>query len=102
MIPIVQVTHGFKTIWRDGQIRSENRIFRIKAQTDPYPDELAATLLNRIRPQIEALELPDDYSFEWGGEEGDSKESSSDLMSTIPLSFLAMVLVVVISFGKVR
>jgi multidrug efflux pump subunit AcrB len=102
MVPIAQVTGGFKTIWRDGQIRSENRVFRIKAQSDPYPDELAATLLNRIRPQIEAIALPDGYSFEWGGEEGASKESNGNLMSTIPMGFLAMVLVVVISFGRVR
>lgn len=102
MVPIIQVTDGFKTIWRDGQIRSENRIFRIKAQSDPYPGELAATLLNRINSKIEAIELPDGYYFEWGGEYGNSKESSGDLMSTIPLGFLAMVLVVVISFGRVR
>ena len=102
MVPIAQVTDGFKTIWRDGQIHSENRVFRIKVQSDPYPDELAATLLNRIRPKIEAITLPDGYTFEWGGQEGDSKESNGNLLSTIPLGFLAMVLVVVISFGKIR
>ncbi len=102
MVPITQVTDGFKTIWRDGQIRSENRVFRIKAQSDPYPEELAASLLNRIRSKVEAISRPDGYHLEWGGEEGDSKESSGDLMSTIPLGFLAMVLVVVISFGKIR
>ena len=101
-VPIAQVTNGFRTIWRDGKIRSENRVFRIKAQSDPYPDELAASLLKRIQPQIEAMELPDGYKLEWGGEYGNSKESNSDLMSTIPLGFLAMVLVVVITFGKVR
>lgn len=102
MVPIAQVTDGFRTIWRDGQIRSENRIFRIKAQSDPYPGEMANDLLNRIKPLIEAIDLPDGYSFEWGGEEGASKESNGDLMSTIPMGFLAMVLVVVISFGKIR
>ena len=102
MLPISQVTDGFNTIWRDGQIRSESRVFRIKAQSDPYPDELAASLLKRIRPQIEDIALPDGYDFEWGGEEGASKESNGDLMSTIPMGFLAMVLVVVISFGRIR
>ncbi len=101
-VPISQVTEGFRTIWRDGQIRSENRIFLIKAQTDPYPDELTADLLKRIGPDIEAIELPDGYRFSWGGEQGDSSESSGDLMSTIPLGFLAMVLVVIALFGKVR
>jgi len=101
-VPIMQVTNGFKTIWRDGQIRSKDRIFRIKAQADPYPGELAGDLLNRIRPQIEAIELPEGYNFKWGGEAGASAESNGNLMSTIPMGFLAMVLVVVVSFGKIR
>jgi multidrug efflux pump subunit AcrB len=101
-VPILQVTEGFKTEWRNGKLRSEDRIFRIKAQSDPYPDELAATFLNRIRPQVEAMDIPDGYQFEWGGEDGSSKESSGDLMSTIPLGFLAMVLVVVVLFGKIK
>ncbi len=101
-VPIKQVTNGFTTIWRNGLIRSENRIFKIKAQCDPYSDELADTLLKRLRPKIEAIDLPDGYRFEWGGEYGNSKESNDDLMSTIPLGFLAMVLVVVVLFGKIK
>ena len=40
--------------------------------------------------------------LEWGGEAGASAESSGDLMSAIPMGFLAMVLVVVVLFGKIR
>jgi multidrug efflux pump subunit AcrB len=101
-VPILQVTDGFKTVWRNGKLRSEDRIFRIKAQSDPLPGELAASLLGRIKPQIEAIDIPNGYEFEWGGEAGSSEESSSDLMSTIPLGFLAMVLVVVALFGKIK
>lgn len=102
MLPIAQVTDGFRTIWRDGQIRSENRTFIIKAQCDPYPDELSAALLNRIRPAIKAIPLPNGYTLEWGGEEGDSIESNENLMSTLPMGLLAMVLVVVILFGSIK
>jgi len=101
-LPIAQVTNGFRTIWRDGQVRTENRILVIKAQCDPYPDELAATLLNRMRADISAIELPDGYTLQWGGEEKNSSESNDDLMSTIPMGLLAMVLVVVILFGKIK
>jgi multidrug efflux pump subunit AcrB len=101
-VPILQVTDGFKTIWRNWKLSSEDRVFRIKAQSDPLPGELAATLVSRIKPQIEAIDIPDGYVFEWGGESGSSAESSSDLMSTIPLGFLAMVLVVVALFGKIK
>ncbi len=101
-LPIAQVTNGFRTIWRDGQVRTENRILVIKAQCDPYPDELAATLLNRMRSNIAAIELPNGYTLQWGGEEKNSSESNDDLMSTIPMGLLAMVLVVVILFGKIK
>jgi multidrug efflux pump subunit AcrB len=101
-VPIGQVTDGFKTIWRDGQLRRENRIWTIKAQSDPFPNELTADLFNRLRPKIEAIDLPDGYSLEWDGEFGNSKESNDNLASTIPLGLLAMVLVVFILFGTVK
>ncbi len=101
-IPIAQITNGFRTIWRDGLIRRENRIFTIAAQCDPLPGELASTLEARLKPQINNIDLPDGYTLEWGGESGDSAKSSEDLASTIPLGLLAMVLVVVVLFGKIR
>ncbi len=102
VVPVAQVTEGFRTIWRDALLRRENRIWTIKAQSDPYPDELAADLLARLRTKVEAIELPDGYSMEWDGEYGDSQESNSDLASTIPYGLLAMVLVVFVLFGSVR
>lgn len=102
LIPIQQVVDGFNTVWRDGVLKREDRIWTIKAQSDPFPDELAATLLERLKPQIESIPLPDGYALEWDGEYGDSKESNDNLASTLPLGLLAMVLVVFILFGKVR
>ena len=101
-VPIGQVTDGFRTVWRDGQLRREDRIWTIKAQSDPYPEELASELLGRIRPTIEAIELPDGYTLEWDGEYGDSKESNENLAATLPMGFTAMVLIVFILFGTVR
>ncbi|MFW2437802.1 MAG: efflux RND transporter permease subunit, partial [Arenicellales bacterium] len=101
-VPIGQVTNGFRTIWRDGQIRKEDRVWTIKAQSDPYPNELASELLSRIRPAIESIELPDGYTLEWEGEYGDSKESNENLAATLPMGFIAMVLTVFILFGTVR
>ncbi len=101
-VPIGQVTDGFRTVWRDGQLRREDRIWTINAQSDPYPDELASELLTRLRPAIEAIELPDGYTLEWGGEFGDSQESNENLAAVLPLGFMAMVLTVFILFGTVR
>ncbi len=89
-------------MWRDGQLLREDRILQIRAQSDPFPDELASVLLERLRPQIEAIDLPDGYTLHWDGEYGDSKEANEALGQTLPLGFLAMVLTVFILFGTVR
>ena len=101
-VPIGQVTDGFRTVWRDGQLLREDRTWQIRAQSDPFPDELASVLLERLRPAVEAIELPDGYTLHWDGEYGDSKEANEALAQTLPLGFLAMVLTVFILFGSVR
>ncbi|MGH1484663.1 MAG: efflux RND transporter permease subunit [Cellvibrionaceae bacterium] len=101
-VPIQQVVDGFNTVWRDGVLRREDRLWTIKAQSDPFPNELASSLHQRLRPAIESISLPDGYTLEWDGEYGDSKESNENLASTLPLGLLAMVLVVFVLFGKVR
>jgi multidrug efflux pump subunit AcrB len=101
-VPIGQVTSGFRTIWQDSMLRRENRVWTIKAQADPLPGELPSELLGRIQADIEAISLPDGYTLEWDGELGDSTESNDALASTIPLGFIAMVLVVFVLFGSVK
>jgi len=101
-VPIAQVTNGFRTIWRDGLIRRKDRIFTITAQCDPIQSVAASVLQARLQGKIDAIVLPDGYTLTWKGEAGNSAESSNDLMSTIPMGLLAMVLVVVILFGKIR
>lgn len=100
--PLSQAMDGVRTIWRNAQIRREDRVWTIKAQADPYPDELASDLLARLRGPIEAVELPQGYALKWDGEFGSSAEANDDLASTIPLGLFAMVLVVVVLFNSIR
>lgn len=101
-VPILQVTDGFRTVWRDAILKRENREWTIKAQCDPASGELSTELFKRLRPQIEAIELPDGYTLEWEGEYGASKNSNEDLASTLPMGFGTMVLIVVVLFGTIR
>lgn len=101
-VPLIEVVDGFQTIWRDSKLLRTNRVWTIKAQADPIQGQLASTLLDRIRPKIEALELPDGYTLEWAGEYGDSAESNESLASTLPMGLLAMVLVVVVLFNAIK
>ena len=63
---------------------------------------MASDLLARLRPKIEAIELPEGYSLRWDGEFGNSSEANQDLAKTIPMGFAAMVLVVVLLFNSLR
>lgn len=102
MIPLLETVDGFKTTWRDGQLKKVNRVLTINAQCDPTPNELAADLFARLKPSIEAIELPEGYSLKWGGEQGDSAEANDDLASTLPMAFLTMVMIVVVLFNALR
>lgn len=101
-VPLAQVIDDGYVIWRDGRLLREDRVLTIKAQADPAIGELADSLFSRLRPQIEAIELPDGYTFKWDGEFGSSTEAQGNLASTIPLGLLAMVLVVVVLFNAIR
>lgn len=101
-VPILSVVDGFETVWRDSRLRRVDRIWTINAQSDPIPGLEASALLEEIRPEIEAITLPEGYSFAWGGEAGDSAEANEALASTLPLGFLAMVLVVVVLFNALK
>lgn len=101
-VPLIQVVDGFKTVWRNAQLKKVNRVLTITAQSDPSAGETAGDLFIRVRPQIEALDIPDGYNLKWQGEYGDSQEANAGLASTLPMGFLAMVLVVVLLFNALK
>jgi multidrug efflux pump subunit AcrB len=101
-VPIEQVVDSINMVWRNSLLLREDRVWRIKAQSDPVAGDLASDLQERVSPLINAIELPPGVSLEWGGELGNSSEAKGDLASTIPMGLLAMVLVVVILFNGLR
>ncbi|WP_395340697.1 efflux RND transporter permease subunit [Ningiella sp. W23] len=102
VVPVEQVVDEIKVGWRDALIKTKDRVFRIKAQSDPADGVLSGDLFARVRPQIEDMELPPGYNLTWGGEYGSSSEANEALGSVIPLGFGAMVLVVVLLFNALR
>ncbi len=101
-VPILEVVDGFETVWQNAKLRRVDRVWTINAQADPLPGELASALFERLQPQIEEMPLPDGYQLKWNGEFGDSAEANDSLASTLPLGFLAMVLVVVVLFNALK
>ncbi|MCH8960808.1 MAG: efflux RND transporter permease subunit, partial [Bacteroidetes bacterium] len=101
MIPIRQVVSGFETTFEDEIIMRRNRKPTITVYTDPLSGP-ATELFARLRPQIEAIELPDGYNLEWGGEYEDSGNAQAALAGSIPMFILIMVLVTIGLFNAFR
>jgi multidrug efflux pump subunit AcrB len=100
-VPVSQVVSSFDTTWENVVVRSRNRQQTIMAQSNSTAD-LATPLFERLKPQIEAIELPPGYSLSWGGEYEDSQKAQAGLAKSLPVSFLLMILTSILLFGKLR
>ncbi|WP_198265217.1 efflux RND transporter permease subunit [sulfur-oxidizing endosymbiont of Gigantopelta aegis] len=101
-IPIAQVVKRFETVWENTVIRGRDRRQTIIASCNPETGVDTTELFQRLRPQIEAIELPPGYQLVWGGEYEDSTNASNSLASALPGGFLMMILTTILLFGKVR
>ncbi|NQU21424.1 MAG: efflux RND transporter permease subunit [Candidatus Nealsonbacteria bacterium] len=100
-IPLRQVVQGFETSFEDEIVQRLNRKTTITVHADPA-DGAASALLERIRPQVEALEMGPDYELEWWGEYRDSTRAQAGIGASMPFFLLAMVLIVIGLFNSLR
>ena len=101
MIPLRQVVSGFETVFEDDIIYRINRQRAIVVLSDPRVGE-GPPLLNDLRPQVEAIELPPGYRLEWWGEFRNSAKAKASLAGPMPLFFLMMVVITVALFNSMK
>lgn len=101
-VTIGQVVKRFETVWENTVIRGRDRRQTIIPSCNPEKDVSSTELFQRLRPQIEAMELPPGYSLAWGGEYEDATLAQNSLASALPSGFLLMILTTILLFGKVR
>jgi len=100
-IPVGQVVSKFETVWENNIVRNRDRAHTIIASCNPKT-ELASPLFNRIKPQIEAIELPSGYMLEWGGEYEDAADAQGPLFAALPGGFVLMIIASILLFGRLR
>lgn len=100
-IPIRQIVSDFATTLEDPIIMRRNRMPTITVHAD-QSSGLASTLHERVRAQIEEIELPPGYLMEWGGEYEDSSNAKAALAGTLPAFVLMMILIVIWLFNSLR
>lgn len=101
-IPFQQVSKGIELINEETLIHRRNRVRTITISADPGINETAGAAFARIQPLIEAIELPQGYFLEFGGEYESSRDAQEALGAGLPMGFLVMFLVSVLLFGRVR
>lgn len=103
-IPIDNVVTSFETEWEDPLIMRLDRKRTLTVQTDPTQQggETSAELLRRIKPGVEAIQLPRGYELEWGGDYESTKEAQRGIFISLPIAFLIMFIVTVLMFSSVR
>ena len=101
VVPLNQVAARMETMSDDNIIRRVDRKRALRAQCDQGIGTSEA-LRSRIAADIEAIELPPGYEFEWRGEFDSSRRAKSALGGKIPPVFLGMVLIVIILFDRLK
>ena len=103
-VMIEEVVSEFPVRWEDSLIQRKDRKRALAVLADPdiFGTETGADLFNRLRPKVEALEIPDGYVLEWGGEYESSYDAKTGLFASLPMGFLAMFLITVLLFNAVR
>lgn len=101
-VPLGTVVASLDVAFEDSIVMRRDRSRVITVASELKLGENANAMLGRIRPPIEAIELPVGYSLEWGGE----KEMSDDAMNGMAVAFgptlLAMFTIMLFLFNGFR
>lgn len=100
--PLSQVTETLETTWEWPQMRTYNRQLSMAAMCGVKSGYTMAEVHGEIRQEIEAISLPEGYSFFWDSQFKDQREAMQAISKYFPLAFLALVLILVALFGNFR
>lgn len=101
-IPMTQVVERFELRSEEALIHRRDRSRTLTVQAEPGPGFSAAELLDQLQPRLETMSLPLGYSLSWGGEHEVAGDARSALIGQLPISFIAMWVISVLLFGRLR
>ncbi|MFN2268202.1 MAG: efflux RND transporter permease subunit [Desulfonatronovibrio sp.] len=99
--PLGQTISSAELKWEDPVIIRRDRVRTITAQAETTTGN-SQDMMNRIRNDIESIDLPPGYFMEWGGEYEKSSGSQAEVFSGVPISFMLMAIVVVGLFSSIK
>ncbi|WP_300673654.1 efflux RND transporter permease subunit [Desulfoluna sp.] len=100
-IPIREVA-GLQPTWQTGQIAHRNGVRTLTVRSFTHEGVLPSTVLKKIRPAIDALELPPGYRIEYGGEYEGKVSTFSQMAAALVVSVVLIYLILLFQFKNSR
>ncbi len=100
-LPIQQVVNDITMTWSPEVIERKNRKRTLTVSCKQI-EGTTASLFNELRPQIEAVALPNGFELEWGGEYESSTEANQMLAANVPMALTLMFLISIALFNSFR
>ena len=101
-VPLGTVFSNLETVFEDNIIMRRDRSRYISAMSEVKLGTNADAMIARIKPKIEAINLPLGYTLEWGGEHELSDESLAGMAVAFPAAILIMFIIMVFLFNGFR
>lgn len=100
--PLSQVTKSVKMDWEYSLIKTYNRELSMAAQCDVRAPYTMKEVHAEIKAEIEAIILPEGYSFFWDSQYKDQNEAMEALSKFFPLAFLLLIVILVALFRNFK
>lgn len=97
-VPLGQVVNGFDMTTEESMIWRRNRLPAITVQAG-VQGKTASDVHTELAAKLEAIELPEGYLFEWGGEYYDEDRTIIDIFNQLSKALLIMVIIMVALFN---
>ena len=101
-VPASEVVDQFEFGHEEALILRRNMQRTLTVSADPLTGVNIATAFQQVRPEIESIPLPHGYHLEWGGEYESAGDAQRALAKQLPLSLLAMVIISILLFAKLK
>ena len=101
-VNIGQVIKRVDLEWEDALIKRRDRKRTLSVLADPVEGITPATLHAKIRGTVEAIELPEGYALQWGGEYEAQQDANVAVFTYVPLGVLVMIVLTVLLFSSIK
>jgi multidrug efflux pump subunit AcrB len=101
-VPLSAVTSNVNWQWEEQVVHRVDGTRTIQAQCDPLDGYSPALLRGVIKDQIEAIELPDGYSFKWMGEYELQHTALYNIFKFLPISIMVILFILILLFNDYK